>query len=116
MQSNTVEAYRQYLADYPQGNFRNEAESRIAELRDQGQRQQIEAQAKQEEDQLALAQVTFLLVEKRLEQLGLNPGPVDGQLTEESRRAIRNFQRTRELPVTGYLSRQTVVRLIAEVR
>lgn len=116
VQSNTVEAYRQYLADYPQGNFRNEAESRIAELRDQGQRQQIEAQAKQEEDQLALAQVTFLLVEKRLEQLGLNPGPVDGQLTEESRRAIRNFQRTRELPVTGYLSRQTVVRLIAEVR
>ncbi|MGR3570574.1 peptidoglycan-binding protein [Brevirhabdus sp.] len=114
----TIQAYRDYLRSYPDGIFHDEATNRIARLQDQAQKQNRNdaraESARAEEQQLALAPVTFLLVEKRLASLGLDPGPADGRMTEQTRRAIREYQRTRNLDVTGYLSRQTVVRIIAE--
>jgi peptidoglycan hydrolase-like protein with peptidoglycan-binding domain len=46
------------------------------------------------------------LVQKGLAELGYQPGPVDGQFGEMTRKAIREFQRDRSLPVTGDLSPQ----------
>ena len=47
-------------------------------------------------------------------QLGLNPGEVDGQFDAATRRALRRYQRERDLPVSGYLNEPTVVRLLAD--
>lgn len=110
----TVEAYRAYLRDYPRGSFKAEAEGRIAELQRQTNQAGAIEQAKEDEAQLTLLPVTLVLVEQRLRNLGFDPGQVDGRLTKESRRAIRQYQETRDLDVTGYLSRQTLVRLIAD--
>ena len=43
----------------------------------------------------------------------VDPGQVDGKFTKKTRKAIRQFQRARRLPVTGYVSRNTMVRLMA---
>ena len=55
-----------------------------------------------------------VLVEKRLAALGLRPGIEDGNFDDKTRQALRKFQRARGFPVTGYLTRQTLVRMIAE--
>ena len=109
--ANNLVSYNQYLNEFPNGSFVEEAKSRIAALQGANS-EQIEA-ARIEESKLGLAPVTFLLVEQKLTKLGFEPGRIDGKLSEETRRAIRRFQRAANLPVTGYLSRSTVVRLIA---
>ena len=103
-------AEKQAIADAAQGEA-NALQAKIDALQNTNS-SQIES-AKLEESKLGLAPVTFLLVEQKLTKLGFEPGRIDGKLSDESRKAIRRFQRAAELPVTGYLSRATVVRLIA---
>jgi peptidoglycan hydrolase-like protein with peptidoglycan-binding domain len=55
------------------------------------------------------------LVERRLEQLGLQPGAVDGQLDADAREAIRRFQEERGVPATGYLNQPTLTRMLADL-
>ncbi|MEM9522882.1 MAG: peptidoglycan-binding protein [Pseudomonadota bacterium] len=112
--ADSIEGYRSYLQTYPRGLFADEARARVQALEQADQNPAVIEKARAEENQLGLPAVTFLLVEQRLNALGLQPGPVDGRLTDESREAIRKYQRSRDLPVTGYLSRGTVVRLVSE--
>jgi peptidoglycan hydrolase-like protein with peptidoglycan-binding domain len=42
-----------------------------------------------------------------------DPGRVDGRFDENSRKAIRRFQRSRNLPATGYVGQATMVALLA---
>ena len=49
-----------------------------------------------------------LHVQKRLEELGFDPGPIDGLMGSRTRRAIRNFQKQAVLPVTGELDPRTL--------
>jgi peptidoglycan hydrolase-like protein with peptidoglycan-binding domain len=104
-----VAAYREYLQDQPQGAFRERAEDRIAELT----RNDDNAAARAEEA-LGLNSFTRNLIESRLEALRLRPGRVDGVFDDDTRRAIRRYQQARNLRVTGYLSQETVVRLLAD--
>lgn len=110
-QKNTVAGYRRYLESYPQGAFDADARARIAALQrdDEGR-----AAAEAGENALGLNPLTRRAVEARLESMGLNPGPVDGQFDQDTRRAIRQYQRNAGLSVTGYLSEATVVRLLAD--
>lgn len=109
----TEDAYRRYLRSYPEGAFADEARTRILALRsDQGDDAAVEAARREENDVLANP-ITRLLVERRLAQLGLEPGEADGQFDEDTRRAIRRYQRTRELTVTGYVTQATLVRMLA---
>jgi len=108
---NTVAAYQQYLGQFPKGTFVTQALANIDAL--QNENSTIIAAAREEENRLGLAPVTFLLVEQRLSSMGYKPGRIDGKISKETRRAIRQFQDAANLPVTGYLSRATVVRLIA---
>jgi peptidoglycan hydrolase-like protein with peptidoglycan-binding domain len=39
---------------------------------------------------------------------------VDGTFDADTRRALRNYQRDRGLPVTGFLNEPTLVRLLAD--
>jgi len=83
------------------------------ERRDEGAPQREAAQA--EERQLGLNDITRLLIEERLAQLGLEPGATDGNFDDDTRRAIRNFQRARDLAPTGYLSQDTVARMLSDL-
>lgn len=105
-----VESYRAYLDEQVQGAFRTDAETRIAAL----QQNTELAQAARAEEALGLNQLTRNLIEARLDGLGLRPGRVDGVFDDDTRRAIRRYQQSRDMPVTGYLSQQTVVRLLAD--
>lgn len=110
----SLQAYRSYLTVFPDGVFKSEAEARIAELVAEDENSQAESEARAAEAALNLNPITRTLVEAKLDQLGLNPGPVDGRFTDQTRSALRNYQRDRGLPVTGYLNEQTLVRLLAD--
>ncbi|MBI1416941.1 MAG: peptidoglycan-binding protein [Limimaricola sp.] len=113
-QADTVEAYRNYLQLYPQGTFQADAQARIDALNQQSAGAATQEQAAADERALNLTPFVTRLVEARLTQLGLNPGPVDGRFDNATRRAIRRYQRARDLPVTGYLSEAMMVRLLAD--
>jgi peptidoglycan hydrolase-like protein with peptidoglycan-binding domain len=110
-ETNTQAAYQTYLRVFPAGAFIAEANARIAAL---DAPEPSDDAAIAEENALGLDGITLRLIEARLAQLGLEPGDVDGGLDADSRRAIRNFQGDRDLPVTGFIDQQTIVRLLAD--
>lgn len=111
----TVQAYREFLSRYPRSEYAQAANDRIAELEDEARnREQIERD-KAEEAVVAGNPITRLLVERALQGAGLNPGKVDGEFDKATRRAIRQFQRASDLPVTGFVSQATMVRLMTRI-
>ena len=113
-QTNTVAAYRSYLETWPNGAFRAEAEQRIALLQHDAQKVRNAIAAKEEEQAMNLNFVARQLAERRLEQLNLDPGEVDGRFDDATRAALRRYQDSRGLRVSGFLDEQTVVRLLAD--
>jgi peptidoglycan hydrolase-like protein with peptidoglycan-binding domain len=109
-----VQGYQNYLRAYPDGVFKAEAQARIAALTQAQTEEGANADAAALEQALNLNALAARLVEVRLDQLGLNPGEVDGQFDGATRRALRRYQRERDLPVSGYLNEPTVVRLLAD--
>ena len=114
VEANTVQSYQSYLGIWPDGAFRDEARARITALESESQNADVIERARAEEERLGLNPLTARLVEARLEQLGLNPGRVDGRFDDRTRRALRRYQQARNLPVTGYLNEATIVRLLAD--
>jgi len=112
VQANTAAAYRNYLVAFPEGAFSEEAQAQIDKLTEENSDDRKEAEAG--EAALNLPSFTRVLVERRLAQLGLEPGATDGEFDDQTRRAIRRFQRDRELEVTGYLDEATVSRMLAD--
>ncbi len=111
---NSLQAYQEYLNRRPDGAFAEEAKTRIAQIRASTGASDAQVQAaRSEESRVAGNLAMRLLVENRLNGLGLEPGRVDGRFDENSRRAIRRFQRARELTVTGYVTQETLVRMLA---
>jgi len=51
-------------------------------------------------------------VQSSLAKLGFSPGPVDGVFGEQTREAIRQFEGTRNIPVTGEISRALIAALL----
>ncbi len=114
-EEDTVSAYRTYLRVYPEGTFRGNAEARIVALTSEDGGAALRTEARQQEDALNLNAATRRLIETRLEELGLQPGPVDGEFDNMTRRALRNYQRDHGLPVTGFLDEGTIIRLLADI-
>lgn len=110
----TDAGYRAYLRSFPEGAFAAAARDRIAALSPTDADAALLAQAQAEEGSLGLNDITRTMLESRLDALGLQPGRVDGSFDADTRSAVRRYQTARELPVTGYLSEQTVVRLLAD--
>lgn len=112
----TVEAYRAFIARYQRSEFVEAAQDRIEELEAEDRnRDQIERD-KAEEAIVAGNPVARLFVERALQSAGLNTGEVDGEFDRKTRRAIRQFQRATDLPVTGFVSQATMVRLMTRAR
>lgn len=109
----TIAAYRDFIAQFPNSRYVPDAEARIAALEaDAGEDTQV-AKDKAEERAVASNPVSRLLIERALDKLGHGPGVVDGQFDKRTRRAIRAFQKASNLPVTGFVSQQTMLRLTA---
>ncbi|QFT64765.1 peptidoglycan-binding domain-containing protein [Roseivivax sp. THAF30] len=113
-ETDTTGAYRQYLSDYPEGAFAEQAERRLSQLEQPSEERQAEAQAQAEEAALNLSPMARRLAEAKLASLDLGPGRIDGSFDGDTRRAIRRYQDSRGLGVTGYLDQPTVVRLLAD--
>lgn len=111
---NTIDSYETYLGHFPDGVFADEAKARLTKLREEEAKAAVNEAAKQEEAKLKLNGFARVLVEQQLIALGFDAGQPDGKFNKKTRRAIRRFQRARGFEVTGYLTRQTIVRLIAE--
>ncbi|WP_038146642.1 peptidoglycan-binding protein [Thioclava atlantica] len=111
--ADTIASYRDYLASRDKPAFKAEAEARIAELQQQSADSDQAAAAKAREDALGLPGVAKTLVERRLAEMGLDPGRVDGVFDENTRKAIRRYQKAGGLTVTGYLDQATVAQLLA---
>ena len=110
----TPKIYQNYIDAHPDGAFVDEAKRRIAAFNEGAGDAAARQQAEQTENALGLNSVMRSLVEQRLTALGLNPGRADGTFDDDTRRAIRRYQQARGLPVTGYLTQQTVARLLVD--
>ncbi|MBE0412541.1 peptidoglycan-binding protein [Yoonia sp.] len=104
--------YRAYLDRYPEGLFAREARAALEKL--QANQSQGNDLARAEEEALNINPVLARLIESRLDQLGFDPGPVDGRFDDDTRRALARYQAQRNLPATGYLNQPTLARLLAD--
>ncbi|MEH6654237.1 peptidoglycan-binding domain-containing protein [Loktanella salsilacus] len=113
-QADNAAAYKAYLDRPGDGAFEAEAQARLADLTAQNGRQAEQAAAAATERQLALDPISLRLVESRLQQLGLQPGAVDGRIDADTRGAIRRYQRDRQLTASGYLDQATVSQMLTD--
>ena len=110
----SLAAFEGYIQANPEGAFVEQARVQINELEFVAKNANALRAAQRNEERLGLSTGTKRLVEDRLRSLGLKPGTVDGAFDEDTRRAVRRYQEARNLPRTGYLSQQTLVRLLAD--
>ena len=109
----TLDAYQGYLSEYPNGRFAQEARARVNSLSRPETPPEVVEESRQEEIRLRLNRITVALIEGQLNALGHEAGEADGQITDDTRRAVRRFQRASQMPVTGMIDRATMVRLLA---
>ncbi len=110
----TIDVYRGFLQQYPEGVFSNQARARIDQLTVNDEEVALIEDAKREEQSLRMSPAMMVLIERKLKAIGLKPGKQDGTFTKPTREAIRTYQNARGLPVSGYITRRTVVRLMSE--
>lgn len=113
---NNIRAYNSFLRSYPNGAFAEEARQRIRDLQQEAQNADQLKRLEQIEAQMVPNKGARLLVERILAARGLNPGPVDGAFSRETRRALRRFQKAQGLPVNGYVTQKTMVVLMLSNR
>ncbi|SEM62320.1 Putative peptidoglycan binding domain-containing protein [Loktanella fryxellensis] len=113
-EANDGSAYRDYLAQQPDGRFRADAEERLRRLEQDAEVDDATAAAVARENALGLDPIAMRLVEARLAQIGLDPGTIDGRITRDTRRAISRYQRDNGLTDTGYLDQSVVSRMLTD--
>lgn len=108
--------YRAYLNRYPDGIFADEARDAITAEEDRADEDDArDNQAAADiEAGLRINPVLARLIESRLDQMGFNPGRVDGRFDSDTRGAISRYQTRSGLSATGYLSEPTLARLLAD--
>ncbi len=98
--SGAEEDYRAYLGQYPDGAFAPLAANRLAQIREAA-RDPREA----EEAALGLTLADRRAIQADLRRLGHDPRGIDGVFGPATRRAIRGWQGSAGLSVTGFLTR-----------
>ncbi|MGJ8611329.1 MAG: peptidoglycan-binding domain-containing protein [Octadecabacter sp.] len=107
--ADSAEAYRNYVARYPQGRFVDEAESQIAAILAEPNRA-----ARLAEEALELSRTTRREIQANLTLLNYNTRGVDGIFGSGSRGAILNWQQSNGFPQSSYLTRDQINLLDAQ--
>ena len=105
----TIAAYQAYLAAYPAGRYAIAVRTEIARLR-----ADPAVQAQLGEAALGLTRDQRRAIQRQLSLLGLDPKGVDGVFGPGSRAAIKNWQERNAERVTGFLTRDQILRLTAQ--
>ena len=100
--ANTVSGYRSYLARYPKGAYRTNAEQALARLG--AAVEGSAAGAVQVEARLGITFVQRIAVQRELTRLGYRTYGADGVWGRNTRNAIANWQSSRAEAETGYLT------------
>ncbi len=117
-QTNSVRGYRNYLAQFPRGIFRAEAERALARLGSPvGDPPPViqpgAGSAAQVEASLGLTRTQRATIQRQLTSLGYNTGVADGLWGSNTRNAIGRWQSANRATATGYVTAQQV-RLIGQ--
>ena len=108
----TVAGYRNYLEAYPEGKYRDKAIARLNELGG-GWVTEEEIDRDRKHEQRALNNpFVRILAEQRLASLGYRVGNIDGQFDDQTRTAIKAFQKRANLSQTGYVGEETLTALL----
>ena len=110
--TDTAEGYRGFLESFPDSVFGEIATARLSALEAAATADPAVAAA--EERSLGLNTLSRSLIETHLQLAGLEPGTIDGRFDTAARRALSAYQQTRDLPATGFVSRDTLRRMIDE--
>ncbi len=107
--------YRAYLSRFPYGIYAEEAKRNLIEpLERDGGPLRRGSDEGSIEDELNINPMLARVIETRLSQQGFNPGSVDGQFDNDTRRAIQLYQDSNSLPATGFVNEVTLARLLAD--
>ncbi len=101
-EANTVSAYRNYLAKFPEGQYRGNAQRALARLGVPAEGSS--ATAVQAEARLGISYAQRVAVQRRLTRLGYNTYGADGTWGRITRNAIAAWQRDEGNRATGYLT------------
>jgi peptidoglycan hydrolase-like protein with peptidoglycan-binding domain len=110
--ANTVSAYRDYLANFKNGQYRANAENALARLGTPVEGSP--ASAAQAEAKLSISAAQRASVQRELTRLGYRTYGADGVWGRNTRSAISSWQRDRGDTVTGYVTGEQL-RLLARV-
>ena len=111
--ANTASAYRNYLAEFPKGKYRSNAEQALARLGVPVDGST--ASARQAEARLGITFRQRVAVQRRLSRLGYNTYGADGTWGRNTRNAIATWQRDKGDKVTGYLTAAQLRALLGDV-
>lgn len=106
--ANSPKGYGGFLEKYPDSQFAKEAQRRRSAL--------IKEQRKGREKALSLTRKEWLSIEQRLFLLGFKVGDINGKPGNQFRSAVRNYRRSRGLPVHEFVDRKFVRLLVKESR
>ena len=109
----TPDHYIAFLEAYPKGRYAARARTQLDAFQVVPSGSDDVARAQAEEGEITGSGISRLMIERRLDEVGAQPGAVDGRFDAQTREAIRWYQDSRAIPVTGYLSRVTMLRLMA---
>jgi uncharacterized caspase-like protein len=126
--SNKAEEFRAYLTNYPNGQFRSLAQSRVAALEQGGSKVDAtrnlsagvdpavftEESSQLTEDQIGLDKGQRRDVQRRLNGLGFDT-KVTGVFNQDTRNVITRWQAARGYPKSGYLNRLQHKALLSEI-
>ena len=109
----TVAAFEGYLSSCKLCGHAEQARRLKAEAERQGGEERLQAERKREEKALGLGLSERKAVQRGLSSLGLDVGPADGVFGHRTRTALRAWQESMGLEVTGYLTREESEALVA---
>ncbi len=115
----TISAYERFLAEWPDGANAANARSRLDALHaaarpapepepEPGVSPDLVAQDRDEEQALALGQLTRVLIERQLRSEGYNTGATDGSFDVDTRAALAEWQEDNGMAPTGHVTRAVI--------